>query len=176
MKIALILGTARQGRQSEKVALWTRRQAEEFGFEVDYIDVADHLRRFTNEEIPTQEELRGRIIEAEAFIVVSPEYNAGYPGELKMFLDAFYDEYVGKPVAFVGVSDGPRGGARAVEKLRSSALAMQMTPIRNVLHFGNMPDPFDENGEVKDTAYQEKARGLFEQLQAFSQALSGLRK
>jgi NAD(P)H-dependent FMN reductase len=176
MKVALILGTARQGRQSEKVALWVRKQAEQFGFDIDYIDVADHLRRFTNEEIPGQEGLQARIVSAEAFIIVSPEYNAGYPGELKMFLDAFYSEYFGKPVAFVGVSDGPRGGARAVEKLRSSALAMQMTPIRNVLHFGNMPEPFDEGGEVKDVSQKEKARGLFEQLQAFSQALSGLRE
>lgn len=176
MKVALILGTARKGRQSETVARWVRTQAEGFGFDVDYIDVAEHLRRYTNEEIPGQEELQKRIIAAEAFIVVSPEYNAGYPGELKMFLDAFYDEYVGKPVAFVGVSDGPRGGARAVEKLRSCALAMQLTPIRNVLHFGSMPEPFTENGEVKDESTIEKARGLFEQLQAFAEALAPLRK
>ncbi|MEX0916765.1 MAG: NAD(P)H-dependent oxidoreductase, partial [Candidatus Spechtbacterales bacterium] len=160
-KVVLILGTARVGRQSERVALWMRQQAEQFGFDVDYIDVADHLRRFTGEEIAGHEELRARIVAAEAFIIVSPEYNAGYPGELKLFLDAFYDEYFGKPVAFVGVSDGPRGGARAVEKLRSSALAMQMTPVRNVLHFANMPEPFNEKGEVKDASQKEKARGLF---------------
>jgi NAD(P)H-dependent FMN reductase len=73
-----------------------------------------------------------RIADADAFVMVSPEYNHGYPAVLKNAIDYIYPEWVHKPVGFV--SYGNAGGARGVEQLRQVAIEMQMWPIRSAIH------------------------------------------
>jgi len=89
----------------------------------------------------------GTISRADAFIIISPEYNHGYTGVLKNALDYLYREWNNKPVGFV--SYGSTGGARVIEQLRLVAIELQMLPIRNALHIPmdvyvatrNSPDP-----------------------------------
>jgi len=73
-----------------------------------------------------------RIADGDAFVIVSPEYNHGYPAVLKNAIDYIYPEWVNKPVGFV--SYGNAGGARAAEQLRQVAIEMQMWPIRSAIH------------------------------------------
>jgi NAD(P)H-dependent FMN reductase len=73
-----------------------------------------------------------KIKEGDAFIIVTPEYNHGYPAVLKNAMDVIYPEWNRKPVGFVAY--GSAMGARSVEQLRQVAVELQMTPIRNAIH------------------------------------------
>ena len=79
--------------------------------ESEIIDVRDYLTEATDNtgDSPQAKELAGKITKADGLIIVSPEYNHGYPGELKMMLDMIYEEYTSKPVGFCGVSAGGSG-------------------------------------------------------------------
>src|SRR5262245_58802077 len=116
LSIPVILGTARSGRESEKVAKFVHEFAVQHGFLTELVDVRDYLQSFTEEKELTA--WKEKATAADGFIIVSPEYNHGYPGELKMFLDSAYVEYNHKPLGIVGVSDGMAGGIRMAEQLR----------------------------------------------------------
>jgi NAD(P)H-dependent FMN reductase len=120
MYIPVILGTAREGRQSEKVAKFMAGEVNRSGYDTEVIDVRDFRISATDNTLGSSQAkaLSGKISRADAFIVVTPEYNHGYPGELKMMLDMLYDQWAKKPVGFVGVSAGGLGGARVIEQLR----------------------------------------------------------
>ena len=73
-----------------------------------------------------------KIKESDAFIVVTPEYNHGYPAVLKNAIDSIFPEWNNKPVGFL--SYGNAGGARSIEQLRQVAIELRMVPIRSALH------------------------------------------
>ena len=73
-----------------------------------------------------------KIEKADGFIIVTPEYNHGYPAVLKNMLDYIYNEWNKKAIGFV--SYGSVGGARSVEQLRQVAIELQMAPIRQSIH------------------------------------------
>lgn len=119
--IPIILGTAREGRQSEKVAIAVLEILKKRDdCEVEMIDVKDHIHGRT---IPPWEEneltkpWRDIAEKADAFIIVTPEYNHGYPGELKILLDQHLKAYADKPVIVCATSAGNFGGIRVVENL-----------------------------------------------------------
>jgi NAD(P)H-dependent FMN reductase len=79
----------------------------------------------------------GRTIDAaDGYVIVTPEYNHGYPAALKNALDHSFVEWHRKPVAFVGY--GSVGGARAIEQLRQVAVELEMAPLRHAVHI--LPD------------------------------------
>ena len=96
------------------------------------------------------EDYRKMVDRADGLIVVSPEYNHGYPGELKLLLDAGYDEYAAKPVGLVGVSAGRFGGTRVVEQLRQVALGFRMIPIVNAVYVSRVKTLLDAAGNLSD--------------------------
>ncbi len=155
MFIPVILGTARNGRRSENPAKLMLSEVKNFGFETELIDARDFLIGHTDNTGQTIEaqKLSEIIKRSDALVIVSPEYNHGYPGELKIMLDMLYAEYAGKPVGICGVSVGPYGGVRAVEQLRQVAIELSMIPIREAIYFGNAGTLFDEAGNIVDTTY-----------------------
>ncbi len=173
MYIPIILGTAREGRKSEKVAKFVYQETVNFGLETEIIDVRDYRIEATdNTGKATQaKKLSEKIRKADGFIIVSPEYNHGYPGELKMTLDMLYAEYAKKPVAFCGVSIGGLGGARAVEQLRLISIEFHMLPIREAVYFSNVINLFDDNGEIKDLSYKERIKKMLDELSGYAQSL-----
>lgn len=166
MYIPIILGTAREGRQSDRVARFMLEEVKKFGLESEIVDARDFRIEATDNTggLPQAKELAGIISRAAALIIVSPEYNHGYPGELKMMLDMLYEEYSAKPVGFCGVSSGGLGGARMVEQLRQVAIEFHMVPIREALYFSNVQNLFDEKGEIKDKSYSERVKVFFDEL------------
>jgi len=166
MYIPIILGTAREGRQSEKVAKFVLGEAQKAGLESEIIDVRNFRIEATDNtgETPQAKKLAERIDRANGFVVVSPEYNHGYPGELKMMLDMLYREYLHKPVGFCGVSVGGFGGVRAVEQLRQVVIELHMVPIREAVYFSNVQNLFDEKGKIKDQSYPEKVKLFLNEL------------
>jgi len=173
MFIPIILGTARAGRQSEKVARFMLEQAKEAGLDSEILDVRDYRVQATDNsvQIPAAEKLREKIRNADGLIIVSPEYNHGYPGELKMMLDLLYEEYARKPVGICGVSSGPFGGTRMVEQMKPVCVEFHMVPIREAVYFSSVMDLFDGEGKIKDEAYRQRAQVFLGELARYARAL-----
>ena len=164
MKILIILGTGREEANSEKVANFVFEEAKNFDFEVNFIKVKDWLDKpFTG---GMSEEKRNKLSEilsnSRGFIIVSPEYNHSFPGELKLFLDEFYEEFNHKPIGICGVSRGELGGARMVESLRLVLIEFMMVPLRNAVYFFNV-----QNFENEKENYKEFLKSLFEELKFY---------
>lgn len=183
MYIPIILGTARAGRQSGKVAKFIFKEFKnfgpEYGFETELIDVRDFRINATDntQTSAVAKKLAEKISVADGLVIVSPEYNHGYPGELKMMLDMLYDQYAKKPIGFCGVSAGPWGGNRVVEQLRLVAIELRMAPIREALYFPLVQNLFDEKSAAKNPAsYQGKIKAFLDELVWYAKALKAARE
>jgi NAD(P)H-dependent FMN reductase len=147
MLIQVITGTTRQGRFSERVANWAMdRLAGRDDFDAELLDLRDHPLPFfegmsparTGRDYP-RDDVRafGEIIDrSDGFIVLTAEYNHGYPAVLKNAMDWTFVEWRRKPITFIGW--GSVGGARAVEQLRQVAIEFEMAPLRHAVHV--LPD------------------------------------
>jgi len=178
MHIPVILGTAREGRQSEKAARFMLQEVLKAGLESEIIDVRDYRIAATDntQSLPEAKKLAEKITKADALIIVSPEYNHGYPGELKMMLDLLYLQYAKKPVGLCGVSRGALGGARVVEQLRQVASELHMVSIREAVYFSGIIDLFDANGEIKDKAYYPRVKAFLDELTWYAKSLKASRE
>jgi NAD(P)H-dependent FMN reductase len=141
--IAVITGTTREGRFSERVSSWVIDRLTTHGkLAVELVDLRDHPLPFfdgtaparTLRDYPRDDVARlGRSLDrADGFVIVTGEYNHGYPGVLKNAMDWTFVEWHRKPVTFV--SWGQVGGARAVEQLRTVAIEFEMAPLRHAVH------------------------------------------
>src|SRR6187402_852732 len=166
--IPLILGTNRQNRASESAAQWVfSKMRERHDIEPLYFDVRDF-------DLPRDDygtgiahlfpEWRDAIIKADGLVIVTPEYNHGYPGILKSVLDLLLREYVHKAVAFVGVSAGPWGGTRVIEAMVPMIRELGLAVTFSDLNFPKVASKFDENGMLLDEAYEGRAKGFLEEL------------
>jgi len=178
MYIPVILGTARLGRQSEKAALFMLQKTLEAGLESEIIDVRDFRLPATDntEKSPQAQKLEEKVRRADGFIIVSPEYNHGYPGELKMLLDMLFFQYAHKPVGICGVSSGAWGGTRMVEQLRQVCLAFHMVPTGQAVHFPKVQELFDEEGRLLGRSQHGQAKRLLEELIWYARALKAARE
>jgi NAD(P)H-dependent FMN reductase len=150
VKVGLIYGSARQGRFCDTVARWTERELGTSGqFNVEVIDPAAHTRAARHESYPNETSnyrpLRTQLNEADAFVVVTPEYNHGYPAALKELIDSAGEEWYAKPAAFVSYG-GVSGGLRAVEQLRQVFAELHVVSIRDSVSFQNAWQIFDATG------------------------------
>ena len=136
----------------------------------------DYRINASKEETPATKEYAEKIAKADGLIVVSPEYNHSYPGELKMMLDIAYQEYARKPVGLCGVSMSPMGGVRAVEHLRGVFAELHMVDIREAVYFSNVGNLFDEQGNITDESYKEKVKTFLEELIWYAKALKTARE
>jgi NAD(P)H-dependent FMN reductase len=145
--LQVITGTTREGRFSERVADWVMgRLGEHDAFDVELVDLRDHPLPFFEGDPPARtgrdyvdEAVTrfSRVIErADGYVLLTAEYNHGYPAVLKNALDSTFVEWRRKPVTFVGW--GNTGGARAVEQLRAVAVEFEMAPLRYAVHV--LPD------------------------------------
>jgi NAD(P)H-dependent FMN reductase len=173
MYVPIILGTAREGRKSEKVASYMLERAKDAGLQSEVLDVRDFRVKATDNTmtLETAKAFSEKVSKADGLIIVSPEYNHGYPGELKMMLDLLYQQYFNKPVGICGVSKGSLGGARMVEQLRLVCIELHTVPIREAMYFPAVQDLFDEGGEIKDKSFNVRAKVFFDELIWYAKAL-----
>jgi NAD(P)H-dependent FMN reductase len=143
VRIALIIGTTRQDRFSEKVAAWVSARLQPTDdLDVELIDLREFALPFFDGPAPARfpREYRdpaiarfGEAIDrADGFVVLTAEYNHGYPGVLKNAMDHTFVEWRRKPISFVGW--GNVGGARAIEQLREVAVEFELAPLRHAVH------------------------------------------
>ncbi len=175
MYVPIILGTARLGRRSEAVAKYLLKEISEKykELETEIIDVKDYIIGATDNTKKSKpaQNFSEKAGKADGFIIVLPEYNHGYPGELKLMLDMLYQEYFNKPVGMCGVSIGPLGGGRAIEQLKQVAVEFHMVPIREALYFPYVQNLFDENGGIKDNTYADRVKNFLAELEWYAGVL-----
>jgi len=171
--IPLILGTARQGRQSEHVAKFVLSEMKKRPeIETELIDVRELQMTFQDAgESIKDPDFSEKMERADGLVMVVPEYNHGYPGALKQALDTCLKEYIHKAVGLCGVSAGPFGGARVIENLlpvlRELGLAVSFTDV----NFSKVKDVFDEAGNLKEEKYVGRVAGFLNELVWMSKVL-----
>ncbi|MGH9949873.1 MAG: NADPH-dependent FMN reductase, partial [Pyrinomonadaceae bacterium] len=166
--IPVLLGTPRKNRESENVANWVcSKMRERDDIETRLFDVRDfdlprdHYGTEIGKDFP---EWRDAIIKADALVIVTPEYNHGYPGALKSVLDLLLKEYIHKAVAFVGVSAGPWGGTRVIESMVPMVRELGLAVTFSDLNFPKVASKFDDDGNLLDEAYNERVKGFLDEL------------
>jgi NAD(P)H-dependent FMN reductase len=177
--IPLILGTGRQGRESEKVANYVFGKMQKQSIETELIDVRDFATLFTVppwEENPATKKWRDIAARADAFVLVFPEYNHGYPGELKMLLDQAQKEYFHKPVLLCSVSSGAFGGVRAADHLLPVLRDLKLTPLKESLIFPQVKTLFAKSKSELDELYEKKFADAMGMLLAYAESLRTLRE
>ncbi len=184
MRIAIIIGSTRPNRKSEKVGKWVAEQAaERDAFEAELVDLADQGLPIFDEGIPPgagkyEHEHTKRwaalIDSFDGFVFVTPEYNHGIPGVLKNALDFVYGEWNDKVAGFVGY--GNTGGARSVEQLRLVMGELQVADVRSAVALSIFTDFDKENNLIPDERHSKKLNAMFDELVAWGEALKGVRK
>lgn len=167
--IAVLAGTTREGRRSIAAAHWVaefgRRQPN---VEVILVDPKDLRLPGDGDNPDTRDPHYTEVTaHADAFVIVTPEYNHSIPSSLKRMLDSEYANYRHKPVALVGVSNGSWGGTRVCEALLPVCHTLWLVNIKPELYFPRVQDIFDDSGAMKpefETAYTKNAQAQYDEL------------
>ncbi|MFD6100036.1 NADPH-dependent FMN reductase [Nocardiopsis flavescens] len=148
LRIAVILGANRNGRTGPAVSRWfvdlVRSRPD---LDVDVLDVADLplTERHGHGHGAPVADFGPRVAAADGFVVVTPEYNHGYPGPLKSAIDSARGEWFGKAAGFVSYG-GMSGGLRAIEQLRTVFSELHVATIRDTVSLHNASALFGEDG------------------------------
>jgi NAD(P)H-dependent FMN reductase len=164
--IPVILGTARQGRQSEHVARFVFEQTmKHVDVETELIDVRELPMRLDDAGEQMKDPGFSATIErCDGIILVVPEYNHGYPGLLKHALDMNLKEYIHKAVGICGVSAGSFGGARVIENLLPVMRELGLVAIFEDVNFGRVGTLFDEHGNLLEQSYVRRVDKFLNEL------------
>jgi NAD(P)H-dependent FMN reductase len=162
LKLQIIVGSTREGRQADPVLRWLTPVARGHeAFDVEVIDLREWPLPMFQETMATVGDFRSptysqpivkqwnqKIAEGDAFLFVTPEYNHSVPGVLKNAVDSVFVSFAlrHKPAGFVGYSGGAAGGARAVEHLAQIAFEADMHPLRDSVLVGQVHQAFDKEG------------------------------
>ena len=158
LSIPVILGTTRQGRASEQVAKFVFEEVQKRDHvETTFIDIRNLKFPVDDEgEAIKDPEFAETIIHADGIVIVTPEYNRGYPGMLKHVLDTNLKEYIHKAVGICGVSAGGFGGARVIENLLPVLRELGLVTIFWDGNFSGAQGLFDQDGNIKDSEAHRK--------------------
>lgn len=178
--IPIIAGSTRRDRQSIKVARFvSARLKARPGVETELLDLLEYNFPIMEERLhnrndppPGLPEFGEKIGRADSFIIVTPEYNNGYPGVLKNALDYLLPEYERKPVGIVTVSAGGFGGINCLAQLRLVTLGFGGVPIPEALTVSKVRDSFQEDGTPNDPAYERRAASFLDEVLWFAEAIA----
>lgn len=182
LKIGVIVASTRQGRLGERVARWVEATTRLHDrFEVEWIDLADWVFPYYPHPTPPKS-AEGKYVDEreqdwvaligrmDGFIIVTPEYNHGYPAGLKNAMDYTYAGWNRKPVAFVSYG-GSSGGVRAVQQLRQVAVELQLAPLREEVNIPFVSRALDEQGAPKDDFHRKRLETLLTDFAWWAQTL-----
>jgi NAD(P)H-dependent FMN reductase len=184
LNLAVIIGSVRDGRFGPTVAEWFLSQVEG-PFAVDVIDVAGvklplNLPSYggqpSAETTAVLEEVTPRLDAADAFVVITPEYNHSFPASLKNLIDWHFTQWQAKPIALVSYG-GHSGGRHAVEQLRLVFAELHAMTLRDTISIAKYPEQFGEDGQPVDpTELNAAAKTLLTQLEWWALALRDARE
>ena len=178
--IPVMLGSIRRNRESVKVAKYALECLRSIRcVSTDLLDLRDlnfpmmeERLRFRDDAPSEVIEFSRRISRADAIVIVTPEYNSGYPGVLKNALDYLKDEYRRKPFGIITVSAAWSGGMLCLASLRQVILHLGGIPIPAILPVANVQNLFDKDGNPCDSGFLQRGKAYFEELLWFTEALT----
>lgn len=184
--LKIIVASTRPGRKGPAVAEWIYAVCKEKGgFNVELLDLAEINLPFLNE--PKHPRLKEyvhdhtkawsqTIEEGDAFIIVTSEYNFGYPAPLKNALDYLFQEWNYKPVGFVSYG-GISAGTRAVQQLKQVVTAQKMMPITESVNIPFFTSHIDAEGKFNaNETLSRSASDMLSELEKWTAALAPMRK
>ncbi|MDP8930901.1 MAG: NAD(P)H-dependent oxidoreductase [Actinomycetota bacterium] len=177
LHVGVIVASTRPGRIGGAVAEWfmgQARQRTDMTFDVIDLIETDLPAVLVRGADPVVDAYLSRLDAADAFVVVTPEYNHGYPAPLKQAIDLARTEWFAKPVAFVAYG-GMAGGMRAVEQLRQVFAELHATTIRDVVGFHRVRGQFDEGTLSDAEGANLAAKTMLDQLAWWATALRDAR-
>ncbi|MGV9409122.1 NADPH-dependent FMN reductase [Nocardia sp. NPDC003693] len=175
LRLEVIVASVRPERFAPVVAEWFLRAARaDERFDVRVIDLAETPLPTDLSVTAESRAYCERIAAADAFVVVTSEYNHGYPASVKTALDTAKREWRAKPIGFVSYG-GLSGGLRAVEQLRQVVAEIHMVSIRETVSFHEAKRKFDAAGETSDGAAIDAAARQLDQLAWWGRTLRAAR-
>jgi NAD(P)H-dependent FMN reductase len=185
LEFLVIYGSVRSDRQGIRAARFIVGECQARGHRVTLFDpvqeplpLLDRMyKEYPSGQAPeVLKRLAAHIRAADAFIVVSGEYNHSIPPALSNVLDHFLEEYFWRPSAIVCYSAGAFGGVRAAVQLRAMLCELGMPSIPSLLPVPRVQDAFDEAGQPADDAYHRRAGRFLEELEWYANALKVARQ
>jgi NAD(P)H-dependent FMN reductase len=169
MHIAIISASVRTGRNSHRVALFFEQFIlEHYAATVEILDlmayqfpVFEERLKFQTDPLPTAVDFADKISAADGIIIVTPEYNGGYPASLKNVVDLLYVEWKKKPIAISTVSDGVFGGTQVLVGLQFTLWKMGIWTVPAMFPVPNVRKSFDETGNALDKEGTEKRAKVY---------------
>ena len=169
LKIAIISGSVRIGRQSHQVALYFQKYLTENQLaEAEILDlkefnfpVLEERLSHTSSPSAAMTKFSDKISGADAIIVVSPEYNSGLPAAVKNAIDLLYNEWYRKPIGLVTVSSGPFGGIHALTQLQTVFIKVRAVLAPAYFPVPNVQNAFAADGTASDKAATDKRAATF---------------
>lgn len=184
LDIVVLYGSVRSDRQGIRAARFIRRKLEERGHAVTLVDPMEHrlplLDRMYKEYQPGTapeplETLAGIIRKADAFVVVSAEYNHSVPPALSNLLDHFLEEWFHRPSAIMCYSAGMFGGVRAAMQLRAMLAELGMPSIPTLQPVPRVQQAFEEDGTPVDDGWNSRVGKFLTELEWYAEALKAQR-
>ncbi|ADG87669.1 NADPH-dependent FMN reductase [Thermobispora bispora] len=161
IRLAAIVASTREGRFADTVANWFIDQVTRYDVDLDVIDLKYTPLPAVMRAAPGPEvrAFAARIGAADAFVVITCEYNHGYPASLKLAIDSVRDEWRAKPVAFVSYG-GLGGGLRAVEQLKQVFAELEAVLVRDSVSFHMAHERFDDAGRPRHPEQAGRAAAI----------------
>lgn len=185
LKIVVILGSVRIGRHGIKAARFMVNSLKKRKHNVILVDPIEYKLPLMNKmyksykkgKAPKNLEKLAKLFKsADAFVMVTTEYNHLPPPALTNLLDYFLEEYFFKPSAIVSYSTGGLGGVRAASCLRDMMAGLGMSSISSSFSISRIQDVLDEKGEPLDEKLNQRVKKLLDELEWYTKALKVARK
>ncbi len=183
--IAIISCSVRIGRESHKVAKYFQKYitdnnlatAEILDLKVYNFPVVEERLAYHPSPSPEMKQFSEKIISAQAVIVVTPEYNGGYPSSTKNAIDLLVKEWYHKPIGIATASSGNFGGVNCIALLQNIFLRIKAVPVPVTFPVPMVQDNFNTEGEPKDKPGTDKRASIFiKELLWFAEAFGKMQK
>ena len=184
-KLVVIIGSTRAGRSGLAIAEWFAGRALAHGaFDVQVVDLAElslpffdepkhpRLRQYVHQHTKDWSEI---VDAADAFVIVTPEYNYGLTAPVKNAIDYLHQEWKNKPIGFVSYG-GVAAGTRAVQQLKQVVTTLKMLPVFESVNIPFHTQFIDEEGQVQaNEVMVQAAAAMLDELVRTEDALRPLR-
>jgi NAD(P)H-dependent FMN reductase len=181
-KIALFVGSVRRDRQGIKVARWIEERLKNRNHIIFFIDplelnlpLLDRMYKEMANPSEKLRDLRNKVMDAEGYLSVTPEYNHSTSAAMKNTLDYFLEEYYFKPSAIVSYSTGGFGGVNAAQHLRLIFAELGAPSISSSFPISRVQDVFDEHGKLIDERYDKRVIRFLDEFEWYIEAFKNQR-
>ena len=183
MRVALLLGSIRVGRQTHKIAYYLENRLKERGVETDMIDLLHYQLPLMEEragrnpeQLPVVAEVGEKLKEADAMLLITPEYHGTFSGVLKNAIDYYWNELKKKPVGVVTATGGKMGGINASTQLQHVILSMGSFPLPQKLLVPNVENSIDEEYNPLNEEVVNNSKKFLDEFLWFAEAITTAQK